>query len=201
MRFMSATTLLVVAAISTACGMILGIEERELVDSDVLPSDGGSDDAVTCARYCAAALENCTGEFALYASVESCLGTCAHLRTGEAGARGGNSIACRLSNAELAGTTGELLEYCPYAGPGGNGMCGSNCAGYCDVMMAVCPTYFATQEECFSSCDAVPDHGAYSVAVPYEDSIQCRLYHLTSSTIDPVHCSHAAGVEKCIDPS
>lgn len=175
------------------CGMLLGIEERVLV------ADAGEDTApVSCESYCSLALENCTGPDAVYASAEACLGVCAYLELGANGDVSVDTVGCRQRNASLAGATGEVKEYCPYAGPGGEESCGSSCGTYCSLMKEACPEYFVDDEFCQQECQTVPDHGNFSVQVPYEHSIQCRLYHLSTSTIDNTHCEHAAGFAKCV---
>jgi len=174
----------------TACALVLGIEERELVQ----------DTSVTCEHYCSVTMQNCTAAVAQYASIDSCLGTCNQLNLGRLGDQNVDTVGCRLRNADLAEQTGEKADYCVNAGPGGNGSCGSNCESYCKIMAGVCPEQFATEQECMTACATVPDHGNYNIGVPYEDSIQCRLYHLTSATVDTTHCPHAAGIIKCIPP-
>ena len=183
--------LLVLPALVVACSGILDIEERTY--------DGQSSADPACAQYCAAAMNTCQGDLALYASIESCMGTCSRLPPGEAGDQSGNTVQCRLQQATLAQQTGEKLSYCRRAGPGGEGTCGTNCEGFCSIMVPVCGSdWFQSVDDCLAVCAGVPDDHDYSIAVPYEDSIQCRLYHVTSATIATEHCPHAAGVLKCI---
>jgi hypothetical protein len=173
----------------SACAVVLGIEDRELVTTT----------EVSCDRYCDAAMTNCTAEFALYASRDSCIATCAQLDLGKADDKDVNTVGCRLRNAELAGKTGEKSEYCVNAGPGGNAVCGSDCEAYCKIMQTVCAGEFATDMECMTDCAPLPDNGDYNIAVPNENSIECRLYHVSAATIDNSHCPHAAGVIRCVE--
>jgi hypothetical protein len=154
-----------------------------------------------CERYCGEVMETCTGEYQLYASTETCLGTCAHLAAGTEGDTEGNTIECRRTQAQRARQTLERGEYCRRAGPGGDGVCGTNCEGFCAIVIPVCgATAFGSDEECLEVCSGVPDSHDYHVPVPNEDSIQCRLYHATSSTVATEHCSHARGDIKCVAP-
>ncbi len=172
-----------------ACAIVLGIEDRELAATAQL----------SCEGYCDVAMANCTDAFALYASRDSCLATCTKLDLGTQGDMTGNTVACRLRNAELAGQTGEKSDYCVNAGPGGNAVCGTDCEAFCKLMKATCTDEFTTDMECMTECATVPDKGNYNIAVPLENSIECRLYHLSSATIDITHCPHAAGIIKCVD--
>lgn len=172
-----------------ACAMVLGIEDRELVATTQL----------SCASYCEMAMKNCAGEFALYASTDSCMATCAQLDLGTIEDKDVNTVGCRFRNAELAGKTGEKSDYCVNAGPGGNAVCGSDCEAFCKIMQVVCQDEFTTPMDCMTECATIPDNGDYNIAVPLENSIECRLYHLSAATIDISHCPHAAGIIKCVD--
>jgi hypothetical protein len=170
--------------------------------SDAASSDAGSDSgADICARYCQTVMAGCTGANAVYADPQICASTCDALPLGTDGDELGNTVYCRLRNAELA--PAEPETYCPIAGPGGNGVCGSNCEGYCTLMQQICPSMFtstfATLTGCKTQCDAsIPDLGGYSIAIKSGDSLQCRLYHLGAATLDPgLHCPHAAGESPC----
>ena len=84
------------------------------------------DQAVLCSRdYCPAAMENCTGEHALYDSAQTCYDTCKDFKKlGFGGDTTGDSMFCRFSHAWLAGKGGkEPADVCPHAAPDG----GSNC--------------------------------------------------------------------------
>jgi hypothetical protein len=163
-------------------------------------------EAPLCERYCNTVAAACTGENEQYASIGACLNVCALLEPGADGAFMGNNVECRLSRAELAQATGEPASYCFSAGPGGAGVCGSDCEGFCAIMAQTC-TLMGTFDACLPQCAQVPDLSKESDDVKYNtsmqsgDSLQCRLYHVTAATLDAVtHCSHAAGVALCSDP-
>lgn len=188
MRWVGLFTLV---AMPLACNGILGIEERTL-DTSAAASE------LTCETYCQVALENCTGDFAIYASEETCMLTCKELPLGNPdNDASGNTVACRQKSAQLAIETGEFDVYCPGAGPGGDGRCGDDCEGYCDLMAAYCPDEFNDEEQCLEVCADVPTDGVYAVPGVNDDHIQCRLWHLTSATLDEIHCNHANGAIKC----
>jgi hypothetical protein len=112
-------------------------------------------------------------------------------------------VQCRLGRAELAATTGEPSNYCFSAGPGGAGVCGSDCEGFCAVMSAKC-TQLGSPAECLESCSTVPDlslppqNERYNTTLQAGDSLQCRLFHVSAASIDPTgHCAHAAGMAPC----
>lgn len=182
-----------VAATVAGCNGVLGIEERTLQDAQALGP-------LSCATYCAESLEVCTGDFAIYASNEVCMEICGALPLGTEGDPTGNTIACRLEQARLAKQSQELSFYCPAAGPGGADVCGADCEGYCDLMTVFCASVFEDALECQEECETVPSKGIYHVPTPEEDSIECRLYHLTSASLDAIHCEHASGDLKCVDP-
>jgi hypothetical protein len=176
------------ACATGACSDVLGIEERSFTPAGTL-----------CEQYCTAT-EACTEQFKLYASREVCLATCAQMPQGTASDKTGNTVGCRLNQALEVPKIGEPDIHCPAAGPGGDGACGSNCDGFCAVMLPVCGgEYYEDEQQCLADCANVPEVGIYNIGVPQENSIQCRLYHLTSATLDKTHCEHAGGRAKCIE--
>jgi hypothetical protein len=157
-----------------------------------------------CIDYCNIVQASCTGTSAQYASPLACLAVCEQLPAGTAGATTGNSVQCRIGRAQLAPTTGEAANYCYSAGPGGGGVCGSDCEGYCTLMTAKC-TQLGSLSQCRASCSIVPDlslpptNKRYDASQQSGDSLQCRLFHVSAATVDPaMHCTHAAGEALCI---
>lgn len=165
-----------------------------------------------CEEYCTAVIENCSGEFAVYSSYESCLSVCAFMPVGQPGDEGVDSVHCRLAAVRAA--PNEAFFYCPAAGPGGDGYCGSNCEGLCGLAGSVCegsrlsddraitelPSRLAS---CMNACANVPDVGEYTIdtaAGLYRGNhVQCRLYHISAAAVeDPdTHCFHALGDDPC----
>ncbi len=156
-----------------------------------------------CVRYCRTVAANCTGDYKQYASEDTCLAVCESLEPGTAGVVSGNTVECRLARAVLATRTGEPVDYCFSAGPGGGGVCGNDCDAYCDIMTETCDD-LGSREDCLDACALIPDRSAppesllFSTAVQAGDSLQCRLFHVSAATVDPVgHCVHAAGLAVC----
>lgn len=175
--------------------------DRAVVDA------GASGSTASCARYCSIVNGSCTGPDQQYASDAACLAVCGALPWGGAtDGVSGNTVQCRLMRAELAGTTGEPSDYCYAAGPGGGGVCGSNCEGYCALMTATC-SELGSLRECLDACAAVPDLSKgpsmrpAAMTIQSGNTLQCRLFHVSAATLDPSgHCAHAAGLEACVDP-
>jgi hypothetical protein len=158
-----------------------------------------------CERYCDTIAAACTGDNEQYASPMACRAVCALLDPGERGNFSGNSIECRLARAQLAQATGEPASYCSSAGPGGGGVCGTDCEGFCTIMAQTC-TLMGSFEQCLPLCGDVPNLTdqdealTYATSIQDGNSVQCRLYHVTAATLDSrTHCSHAAGVALCVD--
>lgn len=157
-----------------------------------------------CLDYCDTVMASCTGMNQQYASQQVCLLACELMDPGAPGATTGNNVTCRLSRAELAAATGEPANYCYTAGPGGGDVCGTDCDGYCTLMTAKCRE-LGTFNQCLAACSIVPDLSLppnpqfYNISMQSGDSLQCRLFHVTASTLDPVnHCTHAAGNMPCL---
>lgn len=218
MKALAKGSLLVVAAGGLSCGAILGIEDAE-VDPALTAAPGGASGAggqggttsaggggepSVCERYCDTVMATCTGVFAVYTTIESCLAVCGHLPPGREGDEIGNTAHCRLRHAESA--PAEPAYYCPIAGPGGNGVCGSNCEGLCTIAEGVCvgaTEQWSSRIACQDECSAVPDLGTYSTDPSesfYEgDHVQCRLFHVSSAALmdAAIHCPHVAGAPPC----
>jgi hypothetical protein len=164
---------------------------------------GGVPEAPLCEQYCDAVMKNCQGDYAVYTDHTVCLAVCATFLPGEAGALTGNSVQCRLRAAKAAPI--EIPYYCPIAGPGGNGTCGSDCEGYCRIMQSVCTadnSAYADEAACLAACKDIPDLDSYTVSLSANQHkgphVQCRLYHVSASATNPdEHCWHAAGEPPC----
>lgn len=185
------------------CHAIAGIEDRTFVP----PNEGETESppaSEACIAYCDVVMASCTGENQVYSGLDTCLGVCARLSPGDPLEPVGNTIACRARQADLARRTGEPSVHCPAAGPGGAGVCGSNCESYCALRAAVCSPEFSTQEECVALCAGLKDVATFDVIENHEgDTLQCRLVHVSSATVKPdEHCAHANLIPTtpCIDP-
>ena len=192
-------------------------------DSSSSASGGTSDTGTTgnepeqtlCESYCHDIMEACTGSQLQYRDEAQCLKICGMLPEGELGKVGENTVACRAKYVGDAryGSGTELEAYCRRGGPGGDGRCGSNCEGFCSLMMEVCSGsevgvyQFESNDACLEACEALPssDEG-YSVSNPLiadGNHVECRLFHVASAAmLEPEeHCEHAMGVTLCEAPS
>ncbi len=177
--------------------------------------DGGgvcSDPEPTCANYCAAVTDACTGENAAYGSEQACLDYCntfGQLPEGTAGATDGNSIACRLYHAGVAATSdANAAIHCPHAGPTGGDVCGSWCTNYCHLATANCTgtdAIYANADDCTVACATMDATGF--IGDVDGDSVQCRIYHLgvagdSASGGAATHCPHGSqdGGGQCVKP-
>lgn len=218
-----------VVLVGASCRQVLSIEDAELAPetlsgaaggdsvsnahsaggSEPLIATGGASDAAPaaslCERYCSAVMTSCSGAFAVYTSLESCMAVCAVLPAGEPGDRNVNSVQCRLHAALVA--QDEVPHYCPIAGPGGNGECGSNCESLCQLRDGICAPFASGDDKtCLKSCENLSDLGTYSTDLGVGQyrgpHVQCRLYHLSAAAVaDPEqHCPHVDGAAPCSPP-
>jgi hypothetical protein len=174
-----------------SCGSV-----KKAEDTGAEGGAGGSvseQETAPCADYCDKVMAVCVGEHAVYASHAACLALCGLLDTGDFGEPAGNTLACRSSNAIAAER--EPNDYCAAAGPGGNGTCGTDCETYCALYPQVCPAEADAQgtESCVEDCQALVDQPGFDVVADHGgDTVECRLVHLTSATLQPAeHCQHA----------
>jgi hypothetical protein len=205
---------LLVTLVAIGCADVLGIEQASLDPNLGTTSLNESADAggeasaepqTLCELYCETVLHACDndedGSFAVYDSRFTCAAQCELMNAGADGDESGNSVACRLFHARIAEMSpGERLTECPAAGPGGDGVCGSNCEGYCTLMLATCSGTFESQGACLAACATVPDLGGYDIGQTAGDSLQCRLYHVGAALASQHHCAHAAGAYPCSPP-
>ena len=163
---------------------------------------GGSAGAsgLSCAAYCTAIMANCTNENAQYASEAVCLTVCNSFPVGTASDANGNTLGCRTYHASAAGsgTPADATLHCPHAGPAGDGLCGTNCEGYCNIMVDACPGEFSGGEtECLNECGnfADPNNTHFTTAETTGDTVHCRIYHASvaseNSAAGLTHCPHA----------
>jgi hypothetical protein len=188
-----------VSAISTASAGAAAIQEYAGAGGDM--GQAGTSMS-TCEQYCSAVMSNCTGAFAVYTSYDTCLSVCVDLPAGQPGDRNINSVQCRLHAALIAGD--EVPHYCPIAGPGGNGECGTNCEGLCGLRAQICAQYAdVAVDACLRSCSQINDLGTYSTDPNLGQyggpHVQCRLYHVSAAAVDDAedHCLHVDGASPC----
>lgn len=171
-----------------ACQAIAGIEDRTLA------ADAEDPASPECESYCSAVMDACGGRNAVYSTEKHCLSVCKHLDPGDPiEPTGTNTVACRTRQAALAEL--EPDTSCRAAGPGGDGVCGTDCEGYCTLFQSVCTELdpYKTTESCLQACSGLTDQSSFDLGADHGgDTVECRLVHVTNSTLDPVgHCKHS----------
>ncbi|PIW01756.1 MAG: hypothetical protein COW42_03885, partial [Deltaproteobacteria bacterium CG17_big_fil_post_rev_8_21_14_2_50_63_7] len=152
---------------------------------------------VSCELYCSEVTTICTGVDAQYASEAQCLEFCTNIAViamGTEGETSGNTVACRLTHAGLAETSGQKATHCPHAGPTGAGVCGAWCDSYCALVANICTgsnTNYPDEATCQTACTGIPTTG--SIGDMSGDTVQCRIQHLNLAVLNPTaHCPHAS---------
>lgn len=173
------------------CEAIAGIEDRTYVE------DTGGASEELCREYCGKVMANCIEANAVYDTEATCMGVCMKLPAGDTEQPEGNTVACRIAQAELAAGR-EPNVHCPFAGPGGgdpgNGSgCGTDCESYCMLLEKTCPSEYDTVVDCEAACQGFVAKPGFDVIEDRQgDSIECRLIQLSAATLDPdTRCSNA----------
>ena len=209
------TTLLTL--LSVGCASILGIEDAELAeDADSGGSagdggggsdggnggnggNGGSAVGTPCEQYCDNVMNNCTAEFAVYTSRDVCLSLCETMPVGDPENPKGDTVACRIDQADKAAVTQEPGDHCPVAGLGGGDVCGENCPAFCRAMLEFCPDEYDSDEACLTDCESLQDLGGFNLEQDSGATVQCRIWHVGAATQATLpHCAHAAGANPCV---
>ena len=153
--------------------------------------------AAVCDLYCAAVTANCTGGNQQYADLATCQATCktnAAWAVGKVGDSAGDTAACRYTQATSASLAPGT--FCGPAGASGGGVCGSECDGYCDLMLHSCPGAYASAPDCQTACAALPANGA--VGATTGNSLQCRATYALQGAGSAANCIAAGAVSgKC----
>jgi hypothetical protein len=160
-----------------------------------------------CEPYCTD-VQKCLSTAGYYSSLyqtkATCLGICTEIQPGT-GLEGqsNDTVACRDGQLRL----GE--PNCAAAGPGGGGTavvgtCGTDCEAYCSLLHRICPDAFSVdfppsaddpEALCRGACEKGLATVPYSVddrTISTADTLQCRLWHLSTATVEGVsHCPHA----------
>lgn len=158
--------------------------------------DSGTNSA-QCQDYCTTIMANCTGgESSLtsnqqYGSIDNCLAVCKAFPIGTASDTSGNTLGCRNYHAHAAATAGAAL-HCPHAGPGGDGMCGDVCEGYCQIAQMFCvgsAKIYSSEADCMTTCNETPGDMRFNISIQSGDEKACLLYHAQESPLAPEdHC-------------
>jgi hypothetical protein len=171
--------------------------------NDAAGPDAAGTDATTstlsCASYCTTIQAACTTDLQQYSDVPDCMNSCAAFPVGAAGDTTGDTLGCRATYAKKAATSAAVAKaQCTHAGPGGDGVCGDNCTGYCDIAMMYCTAanmakLYDTPAACMSDCarrqtDMKLDTGT-GPRTDMGNEVACLLYHAQMGSVAPIsHC-------------
>ena len=164
---------------------------------------GGGSQTLSCDAYCAAITENCTADNAQFESVENCVASCKTYPVGTAADQSGNTLGCRSYHADAAKSAPAM--HCTHAGPGGDGVCGANCDGFCQIAMAYCTganEVYKDDAECQADCKAHGTDVKFDVSKDSGNQVACLLAHVqAASTVPSDHCGGdlAASADTCKD--
>jgi hypothetical protein len=146
----------------------------------------------------------CPGEFAVYEDERQSVAACEDgMDAGDAtDDSGSNTVGCRRNHAYNA-LKADPATHCPHAGPGGNAVCGANCASFCKLLEGACEDHFTTEEDCLSECeelDGSQSPTSYALeAVEDGNNFQCRLRAVVRAFQNPDHCQGAIGAAECAE--
>jgi hypothetical protein len=154
---------------------------------------GGTPEEQTCANYCTTITAACTGANSQYGSAAECMATCALFPPGAAADMAGHTLGCRIYHAGASETGADV--HCRHAGPGGDTACGTNCTGFCALVLGACTganaQYGGDMNACMTACGGFATTPAYDSSKTSGNSFACRLYHATAASANPaLHCSH-----------
>jgi hypothetical protein len=159
-------------------------------------ADTGTGGALTCQDYCTTVMANCTATNQQFTGMDQCLGSCKAYPVGAASDKAGNTLGCRSYHAGAA--KADATTHCVHSGPGGAGVCGANCDGYCQIAMMYCTApnqaaVYATLAECKTACAAFPDTAKLDVTnttLQEQKQVACLLYHSQEASVAPAdHCN------------
>lgn len=154
---------------------------------------GGAATGPTCEEYCTTIQANCTTVNQQYTTKENCLSACKAVPVGKTGDTSGNTLGCRVYHAGAAKM--DAAMHCPHAGPGGDGVCGATCDGYCQIAEMYCTDaskakVYTDAADCQTDCKAHKDDVRYTTAVDAGDHVACLLYHVQEASTAPAdHCN------------
>jgi hypothetical protein len=157
--------------------------------SSANPDSGTS--ALTCAAYCTAIQANCVDPNIQYSTKDNCMNSCMAMPVGTAADTSGNTLGCRIYHAGAA--KADPVTHCVHAGPGGAGVCGANCDGYCQIAMKFCTgasKVYDTLADCQTVCATAQTDAKFTVLPePEGPQVACLLYHVQEgSTVALDHC-------------
>jgi hypothetical protein len=160
---------------------------------------GGAPPVPTCAAYCAAIQAACTISNQQYGDLVTCMTACPAFPVGAGADMAGDTLGCRVHYTTMASASATAAgAWCTKAGPGGDGTCGENCGGYCDLVMMYCTDANAAKiyddrAGCMADCAAHVTDAKYTSGNPGRtdmgNEVACQLYHAVEASQAPgEHC-------------
>jgi hypothetical protein len=127
--------------------------------------------------------------------MDTCMNSCTAIPVGGSADTSGNTLGCRIYHAHAAMSMNNPGLHCPHAGPGGDGVCGSICDGYCQIAMKFCVganKVYNDLNDCQTTCASFPNTKRFNVTDPMlQDTKEqaCLLYHVQEGSANPPdHC-------------
>jgi hypothetical protein len=188
----AAVLVLGASALAASCQSLANIDDRELGK---------------CGEFCDTVMANCKGDKQVYGERAKCMGVCKLWDVGDpTEPENTNTLSCRLREAKLAGndTDENIVDHCRSAGPEGVD-CGGGCESYCQLYQRACgEVQCGSNANCVAKCKALRNGPGFDLEDDYYgNSLQCRLIHLSNSTVGgQTHCTHAylsTPLDKCND--
>jgi len=187
-----AALVLAVPVLAASCQSLANIDDRELGK---------------CGEFCDTVMANCKGENQVYGERAKCMGVCKTWDVGDpTEPQNTNTLACRLREVKLAGsdTDENTPGHCRSAGPEGLN-CGGACESYCQLYERSCgEVQCGSNANCVAKCKGLRNKKTFDLEDDYYgNSLQCRLIHLSNSTVGgKTHCTHgylSTPLDKCND--
>jgi hypothetical protein len=129
----------------------LRLDGESACDAASVASDGTC--GTSCEGYCAQVMNHCTGEHALFDSLEDCQAACVFMPQGIfddwSSSTGANSLMCRAYHASSPAQLAPEV-HCPHAGIYNDDQCGGICDTYCAPEM--CGAQFGDINDCVQEC-------------------------------------------------
>jgi hypothetical protein len=164
-------------------------------DAAVETSTETSTSTPSCADYCSTIQAACTTSRQQYSDLDACMKSCLAFPVGLASDTTGDTLGCRVDHARLAASA---ATECAPAGPGGGGVCGENCDGFCDIVMTYCTDanaakIYDSRDACMADCAAHGTDVTFTAGDPGRtdmgNEVACVLYHAQMGAVAPVsHC-------------
>jgi hypothetical protein len=170
----------------------------------------------SCPNFCLALTTACTGDLAVYESIEQCEAVCGATAPGTKDSIDSvDTVACRSAHAFNALLVNSS-DHCPHTGPLGAGVCGAggNCEAYCALAEVACPRDFTAKYphdgDCVDDCSKTGvrgKDGGYSVKEGRAggNTVQCRglavsrVLELPIAKRDAAACAPLFGGAPCSD--